>query len=106
MFGSTKPSARQVSIADRRRIEDEADTGRYQRVFVRGADAYDRRMGAMFPGTLRFRDPLEREQSRILAARLLVQIARHKREPIDPQIAADALRSLPTSRGSSSAERD
>jgi hypothetical protein len=58
-------------------------------------------MGAVFPGTLRFRDPVEREQARILAARLLVQIAKHKREPIDPHIVADALRALPRSRDGS-----
>lgn len=62
-----------------------------------GTPAYHCLMGAMVPGTLRFRDPVEREQARILAARLLIQIARHKHQPIDPQIAADALRPLPKS---------
>jgi len=53
-------------------------------------------MGAMYPGTLRFRNPLESEQARILAARLLVRIANDKREPIDPDIAAAALLPVPT----------
>lgn len=59
-------------------------------------------MGELFPGTLRFRDPVEREETRIAAARLLVQIARDKGEPIDPQVVADAAKPLPRSRVTSS----
>ena len=52
----------------------------------------------LVPGTLRFTDPAEREETRIRAARLLVQIAKHKGERVNPRIAQDAARRLPGER--------
>ena len=62
----------------------------------RSGPAYDPEMkDRLVPGTLRFSDPAEREETCIRAARLLVRIAMHKDERISPRIAEDAARRLP-----------
>lgn len=50
------------------------------------------------PGTNRFLNPAERDETRIRAARLLVRIAKEQGETVDPEVAADAALPLPGER--------
>lgn len=49
----------------------------------------------LIPGTLTFRDPEERYETRVRAARLLKRIAEGKGQAVPIDVAADAARRLP-----------